>query len=144
MALVVTGVALFAQQPDFSGDRTLNLRASRLSPAQAGVQSGRLRIDHRKSTVHVHLTLVTAERAFETDTERTTDGREVRTSPSGRTVISSATWEGPALVFLTRIDSPDCIGSVRVRYELQDGGRVVAVETIRGCGRDQDNIWVFE
>jgi hypothetical protein len=31
------------------------------------------------------------------------------------------------------------------RYELNDGGRrLTATEQIRGGGRDQDNVWVFE
>jgi hypothetical protein len=35
--------------------------------------------------------------------------------------------------------------SGELRYELQEGGRRLrAVEQIRGAGRDQDNLWVFE
>jgi hypothetical protein len=31
------------------------------------------------------------------------------------------------------------------RYELVDGGRRLrAVEQIRGAGRDQDNVWLFD
>jgi len=145
LALAATGVTLLAQRPDFSGDRTLNLSASRLSPAQAAVQSGRLRIEHRDPSLHVHLTLVTVERPFETDTVRTTDGRETRAVQTIGTVMSSARWEGDALVLVTNVDGPSCSGSIRIRYDLEEAGRrVVATEAIRGCGRDQDNIWVFD
>jgi hypothetical protein len=35
--------------------------------------------------------------------------------------------------------------TISFRYELQDGGRRLrAAEQIRGGGRDQDNVWVFE
>jgi hypothetical protein len=31
------------------------------------------------------------------------------------------------------------------RYELLDGGRRLrAIEQLRGSGREQDNVWIFE
>jgi hypothetical protein len=142
---LATSATLLAQRPDFSGDRTLNRSASRLSQGQTAVQSGRLQIDHRDPNLHVHLTLVTAERTFETDTVRTTDGREVRVAQASGTVASSARWEDDVILLLTNVEGPGCSGSIRIRYALEDGGRrVVATEAIRGCGRDQDNIWVFD
>lgn len=110
LILVASSGTLLAQRPDFSGDRTLNLSASRLSAAQAAVQSGRLRIEHHDPIVHVRLTLVTVARPSETDTERTTDGREVRVQQTTGTVVSSARWEGEALVFLTRVEGTELLG----------------------------------
>jgi len=35
--------------------------------------------------------------------------------------------------------------TISFRYELQnDGRRLQAAEQLRGDGRDQDNVWVFE
>jgi hypothetical protein len=35
--------------------------------------------------------------------------------------------------------------TIAFRYELQDSGRrLQATERLRGGGRDQDNVWVFE
>lgn len=145
LAGLATCATLLAQRPNFSGDRTLNLSASHLSPAQSAVQSGHLRIEHRDPALHVHLTLVTAERTFETDTVRTTDGREVRVAQTVGTVASSARWEDDALMLLTTVEGPSCSGSIHIRYDLEDSGRRVrATEAIRGCGRDQDNTWVFD
>ena len=44
-----------------------------------------------------------------------------------------------------RIQRPDGEMTISFRYELQDGGRRLrATEQVRGGGRDQDNLWVFE
>ena len=133
------------QKPDFSGDRVLNRQASTLSPAMAGVQSGTLRVRHVEPSVSVHLTLVLNGQPFDTVVERTTDGREVANAQPGRPTASSFKWDGDVLVFSARGQGQDCEGTVSIRYELQDNGRRIrAAEIIRGCGRDQDNVWVFE
>jgi hypothetical protein len=133
------------QKPDFSGERVLNRQASTLSPAMAGIQSGSLRIQHREPNVSVHLTLVQNGQPFDTVVERTTDGREVVTTQQGRSTASSFKWDGDFLVFVARSQGQNCEGTVSIRYALEDSGRRIrATEAIRGCGRDQDNIWVFE
>ena len=143
--LAATVASAQQQKPDFSGDRVLNRQASVLSPAMAGVQSGSLRVRHREPNVSVHLTLALNGQPFDTVVERTTDGREVASTQQGRSTASSFKWDGNALVFAARAQTQDCEGSVSIRYDLEDNGRRIrATETIRGCGLDQDNIWVFE
>jgi hypothetical protein len=143
MLAALSVVSSAQSKPDFSGDRMLNVSASTLSPAQAGVRSGRVRIQHDDPKLHIQLTLLTADGPIETTVDRVTDGREV-TAGQGR-FVSSAAWNGNALVLSTRTEGSGCTGSLRIQYELQDGGRrLVATERIRGCGRDQDNVWVFE
>jgi hypothetical protein len=146
VSVLAAGVATGQpRKPDFSGDRVLNRQASTLSPAMAGVQSGTLRIEHHEPNLSVHLTLVLNGQPFETVIERTTDGREVATSQQGRSTASSFKWDGDALVFSARGQAQNCEGTVSIRYQLEDNGRRIrAAETIRGCGRDQDNTWVFE
>jgi hypothetical protein len=59
--------------------------------------------------------------------------------------VSSLCWDGDALVATWRSGGPDGEVTMSFRYELQDGGRRLrAAEQIRGDGRDQDNLWVFE
>ena len=139
-------VGIAAAQPaDISGEWVLNRQASTLSPAMAGIESGVLRIEHQEPRVRIHLTLVTAGKPFETSYERPSDGREVTEAQQGRTTVSSIKWATDSLVFVARTKSGEVEGSITVRYELQPGGRRLrAVEKIRGGGRDQDNIWVFE
>jgi hypothetical protein len=111
----------------------------------AGVQSGSLRIEHREPNVSVHLTLVLNGQPFDTVVERTTDGREVANTQQGRSTTSSFKWDGDALIFTARRQNQNCEGAVSIRYDLEDNGRRIrATETIRGCGQDQDNVWVFE
>jgi hypothetical protein len=137
--------AVAQQKPDFSGERTLNREASTLSAAMAGVQSGRLVIQHREPKISVRLTLVQDGKPFETVVERATDGREVSATQPQITTTSSFRWEGSELVFLARGKTAACDGTVSIRYRLEDGGRRLrAIEAIRGCGRDQDNVWVFD
>jgi molybdate transport system substrate-binding protein len=134
-------------KPDFSGEWILDPQASTLSPVVAGVKSGLLRIDHHGSNVRVHLTMVGDGKPFETAFDAVSDGREVTRTQQGRTTVSSMRWDGDALVFVWDTTSPNAAGSLsgRFRYEILDGGRRLrATEQLRGAGRDQDNVWVFE
>jgi hypothetical protein len=57
--------------------------------------------------------------------------------------VFSLHWEGNTLVFIDRTTGTDSEVTMSWRYELLED-RLRAVERIRGGGRDQDNIWVFE
>ena len=65
----------------------------------------------------------------------------------GRRTAVSLRWEGDVLVLVSTIEGPDpgATLSIGFRYELLDGGRRLrATEQLRGQGRDQDNVWVFD
>ena len=137
---------LAQQKPDFSGEWKLNPQASTLSPTvAAAAQSGVLRIEHHEPSVTVHLTIVLDGKPFESKFELLSDGREIVTDGGGRRIVSTLRWDGDALVFTSRIQRQDVEMTISFRYELQDGGRRLrAAEQLRGGGRDQDNLWVFE
>jgi len=134
------------QKPDFSGEWTLNRQASTLSPlVAAAAQSGALRIEHHEPRFTGHLTIVLDGKPFDSKFELLSDGREVAETSGGRRTVSSLRWDGDALVSMFRIQRPDGEMTISFRYELQDGGRRLrAAEQVRGGGRDQDNLWVFE
>jgi hypothetical protein len=141
LGLAVPAVVEAQPKPDFSGARVFNRQESVLSPAMAAVESGTQAIEHHEPVVRVRLTLVQGGRPFETIVERTTDGREVTTA----TGASSFKWDGDDLVFSANVRTPACEGTIAVRYHLEnDGRRVRATENIRGCSRDQDNVWIFD
>ena len=145
--VLAAGIAVAAQQkPDFSGEWTLNRQASTLSPGAAAVGSGVLRIDHREPLFRYRATLVTDGKPFEYGYELSTDGREVPSTQQGRQAVSSLKWEGSALVFTGRVQgTADSETKVVFRYELiDDNRRLRAVEQVRGPGREQDNVWIFE
>ncbi len=116
------------QKPDFTGEWTLNLEASALSPVVApAVQSGFIRIAHREPTVSVHLSITMDGKPFDVRFER------------------ASNWDGEALVFTDRTPTPNGELTICFRYELQDSGRRLrAAEQLRGAGREQDNVWVFD
>ena len=59
------------QKPDFSGEWTLNVGASVLSPVVAPVvQSGFVLIEHREPTIGVHLSVTMAGKPFHVRFER--------------------------------------------------------------------------
>jgi hypothetical protein len=63
----------------------------------------------------------------------------------GGRIVSSLRWDGDALVATWQIETPNGEMTIVLRYDLQDGGRRLrASEQLRGGGRDQDNVWVFE
>jgi hypothetical protein len=131
-------------KPDFSGDYRLNRQACALSPGAAGVLSAALRIEHQEPTLHLEAKFAFEGRTFEFTIERRSDGRE-RPDPKDPRTVSSLRWDSHALEFIDRTEGPNADLVMSWRYELQDGGRCLrATERIRGEGRDQDNVWVFE
>ena len=134
------------QKPDFSGEWTLNRQASTLSPnVAAAAQSGVLQIEHHDPRFTGHQTIVLGGKPFESKFELLSDGREVADTLGGRRIVSSLRWDADVLVATWRIQGADGEMTISFRYELLDGGRGVrAAERIRGGGRDQDNLWVFE
>ncbi len=134
------------QQPVFSGEWTLNVQASTLSPIVApAAQSGVLRIEHHEPSFKCQMTIVLDGKPFESKFEMLSDGREIAATNGGRRIVSSLRWDGDALVAAWQIEIPNGEMSIVFRYELQDGGRRLrASEQLRGGGRDQDNVWVFE
>jgi hypothetical protein len=134
-------------KPDFSGEWKLNVQASTLSPIVAPVaQSGVLRVEHHEPRFTAHQTIVLDGKPFESKFELLSDGREIATTDDrGRRTVSTLRWDGDALVVTWRIQGSAAEVTISFRYELQDGGRRLrAAEQIRGGGRDQDNLWVFE
>ena len=115
-------------KPDFTGHWILNVPASTLSPiVSLVVQSGFVRIEHREPTVSVHLSVTMDGKPFEARFERPSE------------------WDHDALVFVDTVPTPNGDMTIAFRYELQESGRrLQATERLRGGGRDQDNVWVFE
>ena len=124
-------------KPDFSGEWILDRQASTLSSGAAAVQSGVARIDHREPIFRSQLRMVADGKPVEYAYEGLSDGREVAEEGA----VNRLCWDGDALVFTGR----DAQWTISFRYELlEERRRLRAVEQIRGGGRDQDNVWVFE
>lgn len=146
VVLLAGAMTVIAQpKPDFSGEWKLNRQACMLSPGAAAAQSGVLRIEHREPRFAAHLTIIFDGKPFDSKFELLSDGREVTATYRERPIVSRLRWDGDALVVTWRSQGPDGEVTISFRYELQDGGRRLrAAEQIRGGGRDQDNLWVFE
>ena len=138
-------VGLSQQKPDFSGEWILNRQASTLSPGADAVKSGSARIEHRDPTFRYSATFVSDSGPLKYEYELLTDGSEVVNTREGVTTVSSLRWEGEALVATWRIQRSDGEMKISFRHELFDAGRRLrAVEQLRGGGREQDNVWIFE
>jgi len=143
IASVISGA--IAEKPDFSGEWVLNRAASTLSPGADAMQSGGVQIDHKEPVFRYQATLVSAGGPIEYGFELRSDGREVTGTERGRATSSSLRWDGDALVYNGRVQRSDGELKISFRYELLDGGRRLrAVEQLRGGGRDQDNVWIFD
>ena len=128
-------------RPDLSGDWALNRDACTLSAGASGVRSAKLQVDHRDPVIRCAARFELRDgNAFEFTTERT--AIEAHTMPAAD---GSARWDGDGLVFTDFMgEAPDLV-TMTWRYELVDNGRRLrAVERMRGAGRDQDNVWVFD
>ena len=115
-------------KPDFTGEWTLNVAGSALSPVVArAVQSGFARIQHREPIVSVYLSITMDGTPIEVRFER----------PSN--------WDGDVLAFTDRVPAPNGEMTISFRYELEDSGRRLrATEKLRGPDREQDNVWLFD
>jgi len=132
------------QKPDFSGEYALNRQASALGGGAAEVRSAALRIEHREPMVRCQAAFDFESTSFKYALERVSDGRETVDGKEPPTT-SSLRWDGDALVFIDRTDAADAPVTMTWRYGLDDSGRrLTATERIRGGGRDQDNVWIFE
>lgn len=116
------------QRPDFSGEWILNVAESELSPAVAPVvESGFVKIDHREPAIAVHLSITMDGKPFEAQFER------------------ASNWDGDSQLFIDKIDTPNGAVTIAFRYQLEASGlRLRATERLRGAGREQDNVWVFD
>jgi len=144
--LLALAASVHAQaKPDFSGEWVLNRDACTLSPGAAAVQSGRVNIEHRDPAFRYRATLVSPTGPVQYEFELQSDGQEVASVLRGMKTESSLRWDGPALALTSNIARPAGDMNISFRYELLDAGRRLrAVERIRGAGRDQDNVWIFD
>lgn len=150
--IAVVVVVLFAPHAsvaqttrDFSGDWALNRQASTLSPAASGIQGGAVHIEHHEPQFHYKATLTTQANPIEYELQFVSDGSSVVSTQAGAKTTSSLRWDGDALVLSSTMQRATGETTIDFRYELIDGGRRLrATERIRGGGRDQDNVWVFD
>jgi hypothetical protein len=143
LGIIISGVA--QEKPDCSGEWILNRQASTLSPGADAVQSGVVRIEHREPTFRYKAAFVSEGGPLQYEYELLSDGREIVSTQQGITTVSSLRWEGDAMVATWRIQRPDGEMKISFRHELLDAGRRLrAAEQLRGSGRDQDNVWMFE
>jgi hypothetical protein len=134
------------RKPDFSGEYALNREASVLSPNASAFNSAVLRIRHEEPVFHCEASFIADGQTFEFAFERVSEGDE-HSDEGDDTSESTLRWDGSALVldFTDRSNGPESEATMSWRYELLDGRQTLcAVEQIRGGGRDQDNVWVFE
>jgi hypothetical protein len=145
VGLICAMTSIAQQKPDFSGEWQLNRELSTLSTGASIAQRGTLRIQHREPNFKCEMTIVMDGKTHATSYELLSDGHERAGTDAWGRMVSSLGWDGDALVATWRIEAPNGDMTISFRYELRDGGgRLRAVEQIRGGGRDQDNTWVFD
>jgi hypothetical protein len=105
------------------------------------VKTARLHVEHRDPAIECSARFEFNDgNAFEFTTERT--GSEADSTPAAD---GSARWDGDGLVFTDVMGEPPDVVTMTWRYELVDHARRLrAAERMRGGGRDQDNVWVFD
>jgi hypothetical protein len=133
-------------KPDFSGEWILNQSLSTLSPVVSGATfHWVLRITHREPNCRFEAKIDINGKPMEFTIDHLSDGREVTGVHERSPTVSSLRWDGDVLISMFRDESPNSPSTITFRYELIDGAaRLRAHEEVRGSGRDQENIWVFE
>jgi hypothetical protein len=128
-------------RPDLSVEWILNRQSSALSANAAAFQEGLMSIEHRDPVFRFKLRMVAGDKPVEHAGEGLADGKE----NAGGGVRTRLYWDGGALVMSCESESRDAQWTMSFRYELLDDGRHLRwSEQIRGGGRDQENIWMFD
>jgi hypothetical protein len=121
----------------------LNRDASLLEGGAASIRGAVLGIDHYEPLIRIDARFEFFDKTFAWSVQRTSDGRE-KVDPTDPRNLSSLRWDDEALLFRDRTTGPNEV-TMTWRYELiDDGQRLRAAEQIRGGGREQDNVWVFD
>lgn len=129
-------------KPDFSGEYLLDRSASTLEGGASAILTARMRLTHDDPRFGCTARFASHTDAMEFTFERFTDGRG---STAGQQESSRCYWEQDTLVSEDQMGAGEGAVVMTWRYELiEDGRRLRAIERIRGGGRDQDNVWVFE
>ena len=128
-------------KPNFSGEWVLNRQRSSLSGGASAIESGVMWIDHREPKCGFRMNMSAGGQSVEHAWESVSDGIEI----AGKEGRGCLFWQGDALVFNCSSQNADESWTMSWRYEVLEDGRLLrAVEQLRGAGRDQDNIWIFE
>ena len=128
-------------KPNFSGEWVLNRQQSSLSGGASAIESGVMWIDHREPKCGFRMNMSAGGKSVEHAWESVSDGIEI----AGEEGRSCLCWQGDALIFSCSSQNADESWTMSWRYEVLEDGRLLrAVEQLRGAGRDQDNIWIFE
>lgn len=124
----------------------MNLQDSALSTAVAeSIRRGSMEIDHEDPRFAVHLTLVFDEQPFDVKFELSTDDPDGLVADRNAPLVTSLRWDGDVLVSTFTERGPYGEVVISFRYSLEAGGRRLrAVEEVRGGGRDQDNLWIYD
>ena len=130
-------------RPNFSGKYVLDRHASKLEGGSASIRGARLNIDHYEPMIRIDAKFEFFDKTFAWSMQRASDGRE-KVDPSDPRNVVSLRWDNDGLLFTQRTTGKDEV-TTTWRYELTDGGQLLrASEQIRGGGRDQNNVWVFD
>jgi hypothetical protein len=143
LAIAVSGAS--QEKPDFSGEWILNRQASTLSPGADAMQSAVVNIEHREPAFRYKAAFVSPTGPVQVAYELRSDRHETVSTQQGITTTSSLRWEGDALMATFHVQRPDGELKISFRHELLDAGRRLrATEQLRGSGRSQDNVWIFD
>jgi len=137
---VCASIASAQTKPDFSGTWKMNREKSKF--AVGGPDSLLIKIDHKEPAFVENWTVSTpdGERSFQA--KYTTDGKETEQEVMGRTAMTSAKWEGDALVIEFKSEG----GFFKRKITLSADGKTITKMVTQSPkdGEQTEDIVVFE
>ncbi|MFB3902179.1 MAG: hypothetical protein ACE15E_01895 [Acidobacteriota bacterium] len=116
-----------AGKPNFSGDWKLNAAKSDFGGMPVPTRFEQ-KIAHNEPELKISFTFVGEFGEFTADSVYTTDGKEcVNTSTMGQSK-STVSWEGDALVVVTKMDMQGTEVTMTNRYSLSEDGKTLTVQ----------------
>ncbi len=134
---------LTAAGPNLTGDWVLNIAKSKI--AEAGIQAGTVRIEHKDQAFSFRRSFTTAAGPDASGYDLTIGGEEKVEQAGGQTRRARLYWEGNQLVYDEKIEMGGRTATNVVHYSLENEGKtLVARERFRAPRVQHDNVWVFE
>jgi hypothetical protein len=132
-------------RPDFSGRWLLDIEHSRVNPAiSKGLTKGEVRIYHKDPSFSFWREFTKAGLSEVVEYTLNSGGEEIKGTEGGMPTISSLSWSGDELIYLTIYQTSRGEARNIVKYSLHDRGKTLrAEEVFRGPRISYENVWIF-
>ncbi len=125
--VIVCGLALAAEKPNFSGTWTLETAKSDFGSFPPPTKST-LKVDHQDPKLNFTSTAETEMGEQTIELKLLTDGTESTNEVMGMQVKTTAKWDGNAVAMQSKVTTPNGDVTLDERWSLADDGKTLTID----------------